>query len=263
MPAVSPLLRHVVVQRILYRIGDGGPACLLVIHRLRAVGDPRFAMLQGERPGKDTAALTVLNVFLWSKFNWFLILGDGFLHPAVHQLFAQRTVFVHLGGFGPGGHGLLGDAILGARYVGIEPLRVRIVRRPVLEPESDGHILQVSLEGGGLPGLVQRGCGGLGQAVGDGAIVIDAHVLISAAVTPVVVLRQRIGTFLQNRVAVFVIDHVAVLIHLVGAEHLLIRIPAPRHGLFQEIDIGVAVRVVLREVYWCAVLILDGQLVPV
>ena len=222
LDAAGPLLDHLIVQSVRQDIGDPGPAVFPGL-RLDAVGHLPAVLEQ-----REALAVPVQQILPGGA------LVHGGLRPAVLQDPAQSVI----GRSGPGGgpelQVLLRKAGLGDRDVHIRPCRWCLPLRgrgPGLEREHHRHVLQLALEGGGVPGLFHHRRHGVGEPVGEGAAVVD-----------VAVPRLPVRT---------VVRHGAVRVR--GAQDLLIAVRRPAVGrrgvqiLPHHIEVAVALRIVLVQ----------------
>ena len=227
--AFLPNLDHLVVQLLRHGVDDGGliGASLFLID-LHAVGHFPAILRQGE--GRS--------ILVQEIFAAVPLIHAG-LHPAVLQKLSIIAVGVNALRVGPERQLLLGKAGLSHNDAGVLPVCLFTRRflslraqRPGLKGEFQRHILQLALEGGGVPDFPHHGGDGVRAMVGDGAAVVN----IAVAVCP-------LGDALVQRVLHFA----GLRVH--RAENLLIGIIA-RLGvdvLPHHVDVAVALRVVFLQ----------------
>ena len=219
-----PVLLHVVVDGIGDGVRHGGVAARLVHLHGGPVLDDAAALLEGE----GSAAVAVLPEEVLRRVR---ALVDGGLDPAVFQLAAERVV---LRGGGRVGHG----QVLGVEFVQLRrgprvfPFCLRgYARGPGLQGQHDLDVPELRLEGGGVPVLCRAGLDAARAPVAEDAAVVEVGVPVRA---------------LSARDA---LDDVAgdgaVLVHLV--EYLLVLHGSARHVLAHDVDVTVALGVVLVE----------------
>ena len=174
---------------------------------------------------------------------------DVGLAPDVLVLAAAHVISGHAGagiegevGGGPARevHGVVLAAVLDRL-----PL-VAAVGRAALERHGHHDVLELVLEGAGLPGLGSLGLDGVGADVADGAVVVDADGVGGGRdVLAVALVGHDVPAAVLPDAAVvdgLVVADVAALVD--GAGHARV---AAHAVLTQEVDVGIAVGVVLGE----------------
>ena len=216
-----PVLLHVVVDGIGDGVRHGGVAALLVHLHGGPVLDGALALLEGE--GSAAVAVRLEEVLRRA-----LALVDASLDPAVFQLAAERVV---LRGGGRVGHGqVLGVEIVQLRRgPRVFPFCLRgYARGPGLQGQLDLDVLELGLEGGGVPLLCRAGLDAARAPVAEDAAVVEVGVPVRAL------------SALDD-----VAGDCAVLVHL--AEYLRVLHGYARHVLAHDVDVAVALGVVLVE----------------
>ena len=217
-----PVLLHVVVDGIGDGVRHGGVAALLVHLHGGPVLDDALALLEGE----GSAAVVVR---LEEVLRRALALVDGGLDPAVFQLAAERVVL--RGGVRVGHGQVLGVEIVQLRR-GLRVLpRLLGTRGPGLQGQHDLDVLELRLEGGGVPVLCRTGLDAARAPVAEDAAVVEVGVPVRALAA-----RDALDDVAGDG---------AVLVHL--AEYLLVLHGSARHVLAHDVDVAVALGVVLVE----------------
>ncbi len=165
--------------------------------------------------------------------------GDARLGPAVLVLAAERVV--------PGDGGLRRLREVAGSPAGKLPGQIRALPgraldalQATLERHGDRDVLKLVLVGAGLPGLGGLGVGGVGAEVADGARVVDADAVSGGRVGSDLLLPAT--ALLDTEVDGLVVGDGTVLGN--GAGHAQVAVDGI---LAKEVDIGMAVRVVLGE----------------